>query len=184
MKKGLHIAVAAIFFFMASAYTVQSIINWTIDSEKAMVKFTMTAHGQELIGNFKGAKGDIKFDETDLANSSINCTIDITTINTGIDGRDKHLQAKGFFDATSSPTGKFSSTRIEKIKDGYAAIGTFSLKATTKEITVPFNFEGTKDAGTFKASFPIKRSDYSIGNADGDISDEVKIILEIPVTKQ
>lgn len=75
----------------------------------------MRAHGQELIGNFKGAKGEIKFDEKDLANSSLNCTIDISTVNTGIGGRDKHLQAKGFFDAEAAfPVSRFNSVKIEK----------------------------------------------------------------------
>ena len=179
---------AGTLFFVGTAYTVQAIINWKIDSEKAMVKFTMRAHGQELIGNFKGAKGEIKFDEKDLANSSVNCTVDITTVNTGIGGRDKHLQAKGFFDAAGFPVGSFISAKIEKSNEGFIATGNFSLKGTTKEIAIPFLYEGTSgtgnDTGMFKGSFSIKRSEYSIGKPDEDISDEVTITLEIPVTKE
>lgn len=182
MKRIVVILIATVFLLMGSAYTLQSIINWKIDSEKAMVKFSLQAHGQELIGNFKGAKGEVKFDENDLGNSSFNCTIDIGTINTGIEARDKHLQKKGYFGAELSPVGKFTSTKIEKTATGYITTGNFMLKATTKEISIPFVYEGTKTEGTFKGSFKIKRSDYNIGEADDDISDDVTISLEIPVS--
>jgi len=182
MKRIATVLVASVIMLIGSAYTFQAIINWKIDAEKAMVKFSLTAHGQELIGNFKGAKGVIKFDENDLANSSIDCTIDISTINTGIEPRDKHLQKKEFFDAVGSPVGKFTSTKIEKTATGYTATGNFLLKETTKEISVPFVFEGTKTEGKFKGSFTIKRSDYKIGQPDDDIGDEVTITLDIPVS--
>lgn len=184
MKKVLGIITGSVLFLMASAFTIQAIINWKIDAEKAQVKFTMKAHGQELIGNFKTAKGEIKFDETDLDASSVSCTVDVASINTGIEARDKHLQAKGFFDAATTPELKFVSTKIEKNKEGYVATGNLLIKDSTKQITFPFTFEGTKDAGTFKGSFTVKRSDYNVGKIDGDIGDDVTIILDIPVTKQ
>ena len=182
MKRIAAVLLASVIVLIGSAYTIQAIINWKIDSEKAMVKFSLTAHGQELIGNFKGAKGVIKFDENDLANSSIDCTIDMSTINTGIDARDKHLQSKSFFAVASSPVGKFTSTRIEKTATGYTATGKFMLRETTKEISVPFVYEGTKTEGKFKGSFSIKRSDYGIGQPDEDIGDDVTITLDIPVS--
>ncbi len=182
MKRVFLVAVASTLLIIGSAFTLQAIINWKIDSEKAMVKFSLTAHGQELIGNFKGAKGVVKFDENDPAKSSFNCTIDIATINTGIEARDKHLQSKGFFGAAISPVSKFTSSKIEKTATGYTATGNFLLKETTKEIAIPFVYEGTKKDGTFKGSFHIKRSDYNIGEADDEISDDVTITLEIPVS--
>ncbi|HMC98719.1 MAG TPA: YceI family protein [Ferruginibacter sp.] len=183
MKRFATVLTATMVMLIGSAYTIQAIINWKINSEKAMVKFSMNAHGQELIGNFKGAKGDIKFDENDLANSSINCTIDISTINTGIEARDGHLQKKGFFDAVTFPTGKFTSTKIEKTSTGYNATGNFTLKQTTKSITIPFTYDDNGNEGNFKGSFTIKRSDYGIGQPDEDIGDDVTISLDIPVVK-
>ncbi len=184
MKKLVFSIAAAVFLFVTSAYTIQNIINWKIDSEKAMVKFTMQAHGKELIGNFKGAKGDVKFDEKDLAGSSVNCTIDISTVNTGMEKRDGHLQAVGWFDVATYPTAKFASSKIEKNDAGFIATGKFDLKGTTNEISIPFTYEGTKDAGTFRGSFSIKRQDYKVGKEGDDPGNDVKIDLEIPVTKE
>jgi polyisoprenoid-binding protein YceI len=72
MKKVVFILSAAMVMLVTSAYTIQAIINWKIENEKAQVKFKMQAHGQELIGSFTGVKGDVKFDAADLANSSFN----------------------------------------------------------------------------------------------------------------
>ena len=184
MKKLLLIASAAMIVLVGSAYTIQSVINWKIDQEKAMVKFTMQAHGKEMIGNFKGATGEVKFDESKPENSSITCSVDISTINTGVEARDKHLQASEFFDAANNPQVKFVSTKIEKNKDGgYTVTGNLTAKATTKVVTAPFTFEKTAGAGSFKGSFLIKRLDYNIGKEGTDPGNDVTVSFDIPVTE-
>lgn len=185
MKKIAIYVFAAGIILAGSAYTVQSIINWKIDSEKAMVKFTLQAHGSDVVGNFKGAKGSAKFDEADLSHSSVTCTVDVSTINTGIEGRDKHLQAGEFFDAAANPQLSFNSTKITKTSDGYLLTGNLTAKGVTKEVSAPFVFAPTPEGGaSFKGSFTIKRSDYKIGKEGNEPSDEVKISFDIPVTKE
>lgn len=183
MKRIFSISVLALYSLLAFAFSYQAYLNWKIDSEKAMVKFSMQAHGQELIGNFKGAKGNVSFDENNLAQASLNCDIDISTINTGIPDRDRHLQSKDFFDAASAPVASFTSTSFVKTSGGYAVTGKLSIKKIVKEISVPFVFTATGEGAVFKGSFPIRRSDFQIGDADDEISDTVTIILEIPVVK-
>jgi polyisoprenoid-binding protein YceI len=185
MKKVALILSAAFVMLFASAYTIQAIINWKILSEKAQVKFKMQAHGQELIGSFTGAKGDIKFDAADLSNSSFNCSIDVSTVNTGMEQRNGHLQGKGWFNATEFPTINFTSSKIEKTADGYTATGKLSMKGASADQAIAFTFDapaGT-DGGTFKGNFTMKRSSFGVGKTDGDISDEVTIMLEIPVSQ-
>jgi polyisoprenoid-binding protein YceI len=184
MKKLFTFLSAGLLLAVASAFTIQSIINWKIDNEKAMVKFTMKAHGKELIGNFKGAKGEVKFDEKDLDNSSVNCTIDVSTVNTGMQTRDNHLQAPEWFDVAANPLASFVSTKITKADNGFVATGNLTLKGIMKEVTIPFTYEGTKEAGVFKGEFAIKRLDYNIGKQGEDPGNDVILNLEIPVTKQ
>jgi polyisoprenoid-binding protein YceI len=184
MKKVVFILSAAMVMLVTSAYTIQAIINWKIENEKAQVKFKMQAHGQELIGSFTGVKGDVKFDAADLANSSFNCSIDVATINTGMEQRNGHLQGKGWFNAAEFPVINFTSSKIEKTDAGYTATGKLSMKGASADQAIPFVFEGTGDAGTFKGNFTMKRSTFSVGKTDGDVADEVTIMLEIPVTKQ
>lgn len=182
MKKVFPAIVAIVTFFMATAFTFQAFVNWKIDAEKAQVKFVMQAHGQEMIGNFKGVKGDVKFDPADLSNSSFKCTVDIATINTGNEKRDGHLQGAGWFDAATNPSIIFTSTKITPVDNGYLAEGTLTAKGVTKDLAVPFTFEGDKATGIFKGSFTIKRSDFAIGKTDAEVGDDVTIKLEVPVT--
>lgn len=182
MKKVLTIAAASLFALTLSAYTVQAVLNWVISAENAKVKFRLKAHGQELLGSISGAKGDISFDAAKPTEGSINCTVDIASIKTGIDKRDEHLQAKGWFDAAGSPVIRFASTKIEAAKEGYTTTGNITIKGVTKEISFPFTFVSGNDGGTFKGSFMVKRSDFGIGKTEGDIDDAVTIDLEIPVT--
>ena len=183
MKRIFALATLAFFSLIAFAFSYQAYLNWKIDSEKAMVKFSMQVHGQELIGNFKGARGNIMLDENNLSQASLSCDIDISTINTGIPDRDHHLQSKDFFDAASAPVANFTSTAFVKTPDGYSVTGKLSIKKIVKEITVSFVFTTSGEGGLFKGSFPIKRSNFQIGDADDEISDKVTISLEIPVVK-
>lgn len=185
MKKVFFIVSAAMVTLAASAYTIQAIINWQILSEKAQVKFKMEAHGQDLVGSFTGAKGDIKFDAAKLSEASFSCSIDVATIKTGMEQRDGHLQAKGWFDAAQFPTINFASSKIEKTAEGYNAVGKLSLKGVSQDVTIPFTFESAPDnTGIFKGSFTIKRGDFGVGKTDGDIGNEVIIMLEIPVANK
>jgi polyisoprenoid-binding protein YceI len=184
MKKFFSIVFVSAVVLASSAYTIQAVLNWKIDSEKAAIKFTMQAHGQELIGSFKGVKGDINFDEKNLEKSTINVTIDIATVSTGNTTRDGHLQGAQWFDAATAATAKFVSTKIEKTSNGYLAIGNFTIKATTQVIEIPFTYEGSKDAGTFKGTANIKRKDFNVGPADkDDPGNDIAIAFDIPVSK-
>jgi len=49
-------------------------------------------------GSFAGMKGEIRFDEKDLANSSFKVNIDAATVNTENEKRDDHLRNEDFFD--------------------------------------------------------------------------------------
>ncbi|CAN5755088.1 YceI family protein [soil metagenome] len=183
MKKIFAVVLCGLAFLATTAYTVQAIINWKINNDTSQVKFVMQGHGQELIGAFRGVKGNILFDANDLANSSFKCDIEVATINTGNNKRDGHLQAASWFDAVAFPTINFTSSKIIAIADGYEATGMLTAKNISKEISIPFTFTGKETAGTFKGSFKIKRTDFGIGKADAEVGDDVTIQLEIPVTK-
>ena len=149
MKKLFALATVGFAFLLTSAFTIQSIINWKIDNEKSQVKFVMQAHGQELIGNFKGVKGDVKFDAADLAGSSFKVDVDVATINTGNDKRNGHLQAASWFDATTYPSINFTSSKITATADGYQAEGNLTAKGVAKPVVIPFQFTGDQATGTF-----------------------------------
>lgn len=183
MKKFFLGSLLATVLLITTAFTIQSIINWKIDNDHSQVKFTLQAHGQALTGGFKGIDGTVKFDSTDLASSSFNCSINVATIYTGNEMRDEHLQDKEWFSASEFPVINFTSSAIVSAAEGYKAVGTLSSKGITKNIDIPFTFSDEGAAGTFKGAFTISRTDFGIGIMDAEVGDTVLIELDVPVSK-
>lgn len=181
MKKIVFFSVAFVSILFASAFTIQKYFNWKIDNEKAEVKFIMEAHGQDLIGSFKSANGEIFFDEKNLPKSFITCKIKVSDINTGIDGRDKHLQDKDWFNAKQFPLITYQSDTVVTENGQYRVDGKMSIKGTTKPTSIPFTFEKTEAGGIFKGVFTMKLSDFDIPKADDADKDELTVRLNIPV---
>src|ERR1700733_10130844 len=65
--------------------------GWTVDTANAKVTFSVSGPFGTVHGSFQGLKATIKFNEKDLAASSIRASIDAKTVKTGIGKRDKDL---------------------------------------------------------------------------------------------
>jgi polyisoprenoid-binding protein YceI len=99
----------------------------------------------------------------------VDFTIQTASIDTGQEGRDKHLRSPDFFDAEKFPQITFKSKRIiQKSTEYYDVVGDFSMHGVTKEIILPVKVLGiTKgprggDLAGFKVDFVLDRKDYGI----------------------
>src|SRR5450755_499823 len=68
--------------------------NWTADASKAKITFTVKGPFGTVNGSFTGLKTTIRFDEKDLAGSSITASIDPKTVNSGSGLRNSDLKNK------------------------------------------------------------------------------------------
>lgn len=170
-----------ILLFLFSFATSLVTINWTVDEDYA-IRFDTSAAS----GTFKGLKGDITFDPTDLKNAQIDVNADVNTISTGNTTKDNHARNSSWFDAEQYPTIRFVSTSFTKATAGYVVTGQLTLHGTTKKISFPFTFEETATGGLFVGDFQVNRKDYGInGNAFSfAVGKEVDIELRIPVSSQ
>lgn len=175
MRTFVYAAASAV-LFTASAFVMVTVPTWKI-SDKYSVKFS----AGEADGIFKGLKGTIKFDEADLAGSSVNVSIDANTINTGNAMMNKHAKGKEWLDAAAHPTITFVSSSFAKTAKGYEAKGKLTIKGTTKEVSLPFTFTPSGSKAVFKSNFSVVRKDYKITNEG--IDETIKIDLNVPVTK-
>jgi polyisoprenoid-binding protein YceI len=96
MKK-INILIAFAFVSLAAIAAT----SWTPTT--GSVVFHIKNAGITVDGSFKGLAASIKFDENDLANSSIYASVKTATINTGIDKRDEHLRKDEYFDVANHP---------------------------------------------------------------------------------
>ncbi len=150
--------------------------NWKPTT--ANVSFKIKMLGSTVEGKFKGFTGTLKFDANNLAASSLNASVDATTIDTDNNLRNKHLKEKSdFFNVAKYPFLKMKTTKIEK--DGNNFVGYFDLtiKETTKSVKIPFTFKQEGNNATFQGSAVINRRDWSVGGGTWGMSDNVTFTI-------
>jgi polyisoprenoid-binding protein YceI len=148
-------------------------------------------------GRFSDFEGTVQFDDANPAQSSVNFTIQATSIDTSEADRDKHLRTADFFDVETFPTITFHSTRITSTGDGgYDVVGDLTIHGVTREVTLPVSHLGkAKDPWGnermgFEAETTINRKDFGLSwNAALEtggflVGDEVKIQLQIQAVGQ
>jgi len=148
----------------------------TIDSDKSVVNFSiLNMKVRTVEGTFTGMKGEISFDETDLANSSFKVSIEATTVNTENEKRDDHLRNEDFFHVEEYPMISFESSSIKNTSEGFMTTGMLSMHGVSKEVAFPFTFIENQFRGTLE----INRFDYKIGEGTSTSSVDETASLEI-----
>ena len=84
--------------------------DWKIDSDHSAAHFRVQ-HMMiaEVRGSFPDVQGTALINDEDITRSTINVTIDATSIYTGVAKRDGHLKSADFFDVEKYPTLTFKS---------------------------------------------------------------------------
>jgi polyisoprenoid-binding protein YceI len=96
--------------------------TWNIDPTHTIAEFKVK---HMMISNVKGqfakVTGALTLDDSDLANSHVEASIDATSIETHDAQRDAHLKSADFFDVEKFPTLTFKSTAISLVRPGELA---------------------------------------------------------------
>ncbi|RYY85869.1 MAG: polyisoprenoid-binding protein [Chitinophagaceae bacterium] len=165
MKK---LFIAAALLLSTSALFAQT--TWNVDASHSNVRFTVShLVVSEVEGSFKKFNGSLVTTRPDFADAKINFTIDVNSINTDNEGRDKHLKGDDFFNADNYPQMTFAGTSFRKLSGNqYELKGNLTIRNVTKPVTFKVTYGGTvKDpwgnikAG-FKATGSINRFDYGL----------------------
>lgn len=170
---------------------------WGLDKAHSTVSFKVRHMMANVNGQFRDFDIAINVDRAKMANSSVEFTIQSTSIDTGNTNRDEHLRSADFFDVAKFPTISFKSVSMkETSKNEYAVTGDFTMHGVTKRITLPVTFLGLmKDPrGNEKAGFSIEttlnRKDFGIvwnRNLDEGgvlLGDDVKVTIDLEVNKK
>src|SRR5689334_22641583 len=115
------------------------------------VTFAIKNFGISTKGELQGLKGGIKWDEANPAYSSFDVNVDVNTINTGIDMRDKDLKEAKWFNVSKYPTINFKSTRVTST----SVTGNLTIKGVTKQISFPFSVTPVASGYIFEGEFPL-----------------------------
>jgi polyisoprenoid-binding protein YceI len=119
-------------------------------------------------GMFQQPSGTVTLDEATPANSTINATIKVNSITTGVEERDTHLKSSDFFDVAKYPVITFASTGFSKSSaTSYSVTGNLTMHGVTKPVTLavtappPFNHAGGIRRG-IEATTSVNRRDFGL----------------------
>ena len=144
---------------------------YPIDMNHSNVGFSVPIMNglSKVKGKFTDFTVTLNVDEKDITKSTVNVSIKVASIDTGIENRDKHLKTADFFDVEKFPEITFQSTSIEKKGKQFVAHGPLTMHGVTKEIALPFTVTGvsesadkTKKTVGYSASIVLNRRDYAI----------------------
>lgn len=168
--------------------------TWTIDPNHSSIGFEIRHMGVSNVrGSIGGVKGTVTLNDKDMTKSSVEATVDTTTVTTNVDARDKHLKSPDFFDVAKYPQITFKSTSLTNNGGKLQLTGDLTLTGTTKSVTLdldgPAPPQTGKDGKTrsgFSATGMLKRSDYTFGPKfpSAMVGDEVKFTIDVEIDKQ
>lgn len=179
--------------FAVTMFATAQSTSWSVDNSHSNVKFTVThLVVSEVDGSFRTYSGNIESTKADFDGAVINFTVDVNSVNTDNEMRDKHLKADDFFNAEKYPQMSFKSSSFKKASDKkYVLEGDLTIKDVTKRVKFDVYYGGTvKDpygntkAG-FKATSKISRKEFKLTwnpmtEAGGAVvADEVEIKLNL-----
>lgn len=162
---------------------------YKIDPVHSYAFFTITHLGvSRFTGRFDKLSGEVTIAP---GASKVAADMDITSVDTGFEDRDKHLKSPDFFAAAQYPKAKFESTKVVLDAKGEGSLaGNLTLHGVTKPVTFKLQHIGAgKDPwGGYRSGYvattTVKRSDFGMTFMLDGLSDAVDLTLNIETIKQ
>ena len=166
--------------FLALLTLVLSFSPGVRDEPTPAVTFRIRNAGISVDGSFSDLQTNIRFDPARLAESSLEASVAVNTIRTGIGLRDRHLLKERYFDAQQYPRIRLASKRIQpEGRNQYRGAFDLTIRDVTKAVDMAFTYVPKGDSGRFKGSFTINRRDFGVGGNSPILADEVAVFLDL-----
>src|SRR5580698_7208999 len=128
---------AILLALLAGASASAQTQTWYLDPPHSSAQFAVRHMGISTVrGAFTKTNGTV-VDSPDLGKSSVNVTIDASSVDSRVEMRDKDLRSDHFFDVAKYPTITFKSKRVESAGSGKLKVtGELTLHGVTKEVVL------------------------------------------------
>jgi polyisoprenoid-binding protein YceI len=187
-----------IFAGLVATATLQA-ATYTIDSAHSAASFKVRhLMISNVRGQFTKVSGTVDFDAKNPAASKVDASVDVNTIDTRVEARDKHLKSPDFFDVAKYPSITFKSKKFAAAGAGkYKVTGDLTMHGVTKEVVLDLadvtaetkGMQGETRIGG-QGVTKINRKDFGLSygalmeGGGAVIGDEVEITLDLELVKK
>lgn len=175
---------------LLSASIASAADTWTIDSAHSSVGFNVRHFFNKVPGAFEEFSGKITFDPANPEAGTAEATIKVSSVDTGSEKRDGHLQNEDFFLSEKFPAITFKSKSWKKTgENAFDITGDLTIKDVTKEVILKSKLLGVgpgrpgKTVSGWEATTTLDRRDFGLGYGQGVVGNEVEVVLNIQATK-
>lgn len=161
---------------------------YRFDPVHSQVVFNVDHNGySRSFGRLHVKEGTIRFDPDHWEASSVDATIDLTSVDMGDASWDKAVRGSSLLDAARAPTARFVSDAVEKRGDDEGvAHGKLTLRGVTLPLDIPFRVNrigrtiyGLHTVAGFSARVTLDRKAYGMTSNLNSIGTDVSVWLEI-----
>jgi polyisoprenoid-binding protein YceI len=189
---------SAVLSTAAAIATVAGLESWSLDTSHSTVGFRVRHMVvSKVSGRFTRWSGTLQLGGRNLQDSRVDVSIDVASIDTGVEKRDAHLRSPDFFDAARFPRIAFRSARVDSAgEDRYRVTGDLTIRGVTRPVALDVEFGGrTKDPWGgervgFTARAALDRREFgltwnqALETGGVLVGEKVEIELELEAVKQ
>ena len=198
LKTAPRNAIASAIALLASLSALAQTSTWNIDPAHSTAQFTVRHLAiSNVTGNFTKVTGSVVLNETDITQSQVSASIDVSSVDTRVEARNKDLKSPNFFDVDKYPTIEFKSKRIVSGGGKLQVIGDLTIHGTTREVTLDVDGPtpelsdpwGNSRRG-ISATTTINRRDFNLTynnllkTGEAVVGDNVKIQIDAEMVKK
>ena len=198
LKTAHRIAIASATALLASLSALAQTSTWNIDPAHSTAQFTVRHLAiSNVTGNFTNLTGSVVLNEKDITQSQVSASIDVSSVDTRVEARNKDLKSPNFFDVEKYPTIEFKSKRIVSGGGKLQVIGDLTIHGTTREVTLDVDGPtpelsdpwGNSRRG-ISATTTINRRDFNLTynnllkTGEAVVGDNIKIQIDAEMVKK
>lgn len=193
-------AAIACLALVASAPSPGRADTWVFDKQHTNVSFTWNRLGiSRQTGRIVDVDGRVAFDPEDVEKASVDVSMRVASIWTGVEALDRHLRSPDFFDAARHPIITFRSTSVRKTGERTGEVtGELTILGQARPVTlnVHWNFTGEHPLSSANPAFrdkflsgfsgrsTILRSEWGLSRGAPLVADEVDIAIEAELVRR
>ena len=198
LKTAQRIGIASAIALLASLSALAQTSTWNIDPAHSTAQFTVRHLAiSNVTGDFTKVTGSVVLNEKDITQSQVSASIDVSSVDTRVEARNKDLKSPNFFDVEKYPTIEFKSKRIVSCGGKLLVIGDLTIHGTTREVTLDVDGPtpelsdpwGNSRRG-ISATTTINRRDFNLTynnllkTGEAVVGDNVKIQIDAEMVKK